>query len=146
MNNLSLDLGIDLWNQCSNKFIAHVSELGFWTLHMMTPLAIFWLFASFHHVGNNFSDVLQSKRGHYGDLPVSKISELMKLGNLEVTILHPPKRKRTETLSFIDYLKCSYALRCLIYTEGLYTLTFQYCQKDSGWKNWEKEWGHSSGM
>ncbi|PIN15103.1 Kinesin (KAR3 subfamily) [Handroanthus impetiginosus] len=33
--------------------------------------------------GNNFSDVLHSKRGHYEDLPASKISELMKLGNLE---------------------------------------------------------------
>ncbi|KAL7123012.1 hypothetical protein ACP275_01G079700 [Erythranthe tilingii] len=38
--------------------------------------------------GNHFSDVLQSKRGNYGDLPASKISELMKLGNLESASTH----------------------------------------------------------
>ncbi|KAK6137525.1 hypothetical protein DH2020_028731 [Rehmannia glutinosa] len=38
--------------------------------------------------GNNLSDVLQSKRGHYVDIPASKISELMKLGNLENTSTH----------------------------------------------------------
>ncbi|KAL0327782.1 UNVERIFIED_CONTAM: Kinesin-like protein KIN-14J [Sesamum angustifolium] len=35
--------------------------------------------------GSYFSDVLQAKCGHYGDLPASKISELMKLGSLENT-------------------------------------------------------------
>ncbi|CAA0812176.1 P-loop nucleoside triphosphate hydrolases superfamily protein with CH (Calponin Homology) domain [Striga hermonthica] len=38
--------------------------------------------------GNNNSDVLQSKRGHYGDVPPSKITELMKLGNLENASTH----------------------------------------------------------
>lgn len=38
--------------------------------------------------GNNFVDVLQSKNGHYWDLPASKISELMKLGNLEKASMH----------------------------------------------------------
>ncbi|KAK6158248.1 hypothetical protein DH2020_005562 [Rehmannia glutinosa] len=38
--------------------------------------------------GNNLSDVLQSKRGHYVDIPASKISELMKLGNLENASTH----------------------------------------------------------
>ncbi|KAG8374958.1 hypothetical protein BUALT_Bualt10G0049800 [Buddleja alternifolia] len=36
----------------------------------------------------NFSDDLQSRRGNYGDLPASKISELMKLGNLESASTH----------------------------------------------------------
>ncbi|KAL6501719.1 hypothetical protein OROGR_026852 [Orobanche gracilis] len=35
--------------------------------------------------GNNFPDVLQSKHGDCGDVPASKITELMKLGNLEST-------------------------------------------------------------
>ncbi|KAL0447948.1 UNVERIFIED_CONTAM: Kinesin-like protein KIN-14J [Sesamum latifolium] len=35
--------------------------------------------------GSYFSDILQAKCGHYGDLPASKISELMKLGSLENT-------------------------------------------------------------
>ncbi|KAL6558767.1 hypothetical protein OROMI_019117 [Orobanche minor] len=38
--------------------------------------------------GNNFSDVLQSKRGHSGDVPASKITKLMKLGNLESASTH----------------------------------------------------------
>ncbi|KAL8556812.1 hypothetical protein ACS0TY_004324 [Phlomoides rotata] len=38
--------------------------------------------------GNSFSDVLQSKLGHYEDLPASKISEIMKLGNLESASTH----------------------------------------------------------
>ncbi|KAK4488283.1 hypothetical protein RD792_004033 [Penstemon davidsonii] len=41
--------------------------------------------------GNNVAHVLQpnqSKHGHYGDLPASKISELMKLGGLESTSTH----------------------------------------------------------
>ncbi|KAL6502326.1 Kinesin-like protein KIN-14J [Orobanche hederae] len=38
--------------------------------------------------GNNFPDVLQSKRGHCGDVPASKITELMKLGNLESASTH----------------------------------------------------------
>ncbi|KAH6835351.1 P-loop nucleoside triphosphate hydrolases superfamily protein with CH domain-containing protein [Perilla frutescens var. hirtella] len=38
--------------------------------------------------GNNSVDVLQSKNGHYWDLPASKISELMKLGNLEKASIH----------------------------------------------------------
>ncbi|KAL6588031.1 hypothetical protein OROMI_001009 [Orobanche minor] len=38
--------------------------------------------------GNNFPDVLQSKRGHCGDVPASKITKLMKLGNLESTSTH----------------------------------------------------------
>ncbi|GFP84388.1 hypothetical protein PHJA_000582600 [Phtheirospermum japonicum] len=33
--------------------------------------------------GNNFADVIQAKRGHFGDVPASKMTELMKLGNLE---------------------------------------------------------------
>ncbi|KAL6549979.1 hypothetical protein OROMI_020467 [Orobanche minor] len=38
--------------------------------------------------GINFPDVLQSKRGHCGDVPASKITELMKLGNLESASTH----------------------------------------------------------
>ncbi|KAL6553783.1 hypothetical protein OROMI_019456 [Orobanche minor] len=38
--------------------------------------------------GNNFPDVLQSKRGHCGDVPASKITKLMKLGNLESASTH----------------------------------------------------------
>ncbi|GER33073.1 P-loop nucleoside triphosphate hydrolasessuperfamily protein with CH (Calponin Homology) domain [Striga asiatica] len=38
--------------------------------------------------GNNNSDVLQPKRGHCGDVPASKITELMKLGNLENASTH----------------------------------------------------------
>ncbi|KAL8543641.1 hypothetical protein ACS0TY_004278 [Phlomoides rotata] len=38
--------------------------------------------------GNSFSDVLQSKLGHYEDLPASKSSEIMKLGNLESASTH----------------------------------------------------------
>ncbi|KAL6549408.1 hypothetical protein OROHE_008525 [Orobanche hederae] len=38
--------------------------------------------------GNNFPDVLQSKRGHCGDVPASKVTKLMKLGNLESASTH----------------------------------------------------------
>ncbi|KAL6588258.1 hypothetical protein OROMI_001236 [Orobanche minor] len=38
--------------------------------------------------GNNFPDVLQSKRGHCGDVPASEITKLMKLGNLESASTH----------------------------------------------------------
>ncbi|GFP99312.1 kinesin kp1 [Phtheirospermum japonicum] len=38
--------------------------------------------------GNNFADVIQAKRGHFGDVPASKITELMKLGNLESASTH----------------------------------------------------------
>ncbi|KAL3635560.1 hypothetical protein CASFOL_020107 [Castilleja foliolosa] len=38
--------------------------------------------------GNNFADVIQAKRGHFGDVPVSKITELMKLDNLESASTH----------------------------------------------------------
>ncbi|KAL6571325.1 hypothetical protein OROHE_002968 [Orobanche hederae] len=43
---------------------------------------------TFHLSGNNFPDVLQSKRGHCGDVPASKITKLMKLGNLESASTH----------------------------------------------------------
>ncbi|KAL3652683.1 hypothetical protein CASFOL_002364 [Castilleja foliolosa] len=33
--------------------------------------------------GNNFADVIQAKRGNFADVSASKITELMKLGNLE---------------------------------------------------------------
>ncbi|GFQ06154.1 hypothetical protein PHJA_002759400 [Phtheirospermum japonicum] len=33
--------------------------------------------------GNNFADVIQAKRGRFGDVPASKMTKLLKLGNLE---------------------------------------------------------------
>ncbi|KZV31539.1 kinesin-4-like, partial [Dorcoceras hygrometricum] len=41
-----------------------------------------------HLVGNSFVDDFQLKRGHSGEVPVSKISELMKLGSLESASTH----------------------------------------------------------
>ncbi|XP_073131148.1 kinesin-like protein KIN-14J [Henckelia pumila] len=38
--------------------------------------------------GNSFADDSQPKRGHSGEVPVSKISELMKLGSLESASTH----------------------------------------------------------
>ncbi|XP_073020117.1 kinesin-like protein KIN-14J [Primulina eburnea] len=38
--------------------------------------------------GNSSADDFQPKRGHFGDAPVSKISELMKLGSLESASTH----------------------------------------------------------
>lgn len=40
-----------------------------------------------HHVGHKFHEVFQLKQGHYMDLPASKISEMMKSNNLDVSIL-----------------------------------------------------------
>ncbi|KAL3651770.1 hypothetical protein CASFOL_004772 [Castilleja foliolosa] len=38
--------------------------------------------------GNNFADVILAKNGHFGDVPASRITVLMKLGNLESASTH----------------------------------------------------------
>lgn len=40
-----------------------------------------------HHVCHKFHEVFQTKQGHYMDLPASKISEMMKSNNLDVSNL-----------------------------------------------------------
>lgn len=48
------------------------------------------LFSSIYHAGSNLFEAFQTMHGQFGDLPASKISELMKLDSFEVTSLSFP--------------------------------------------------------